>query len=146
MMRMTMQKIKIAFIFTLMLLVMTGCNVRSNKVDKDTVKEILTSIYTPESLEKFNEYKEDYVKRGLITAEEAESLFHSNGQELTQDDLDRKIQIDRIIKSDKDMNSMLQDVYKITGSITYKGKSTNFKITFSVNDDGAIDGHSYSEY
>lgn len=145
-MRMTMQKIKIAFIFTLMLLVMTGCNVRSNKVDKDTVKEILTSIYTPESLEKFNEYKEDYVKRGLITAEEAESLFHSNGQELTQDDLDRKIQIDRIIKSDKDMNSMLQDVYKITGSITYKGKSTNFKITFSVNDAGAIDGHSYSEY
>lgn len=145
-MRMTMQKIKIALIFTLMLLVMTGCNVRSNKVDKDTVKEIITSIYTPKSLEKFNESKEDYVKRGLITAEEAESLFHSNGQELTQDDLDRKIQIDRIIKSDKDMNSMLQDVYKITGSITYKGKSTNFKITLSVDDAGAIDGHSYSEY
>ena len=145
-MKMTVQKIKLALIFTLMLVMMTGCNVKSNKIDKDTVKEIITSIYTPKSLDAFNNSKDDYVKRGLITSEEADSLFHSNGQELTQDDLDRKVQITRIIKSDKDMNSMLQDVYKVTGSITYKGKSTNFRITFSVNDAGAIDGHSYSEY
>ena len=128
------------------MLLLSGCSLQDNTVDKNTVKEVITSIYTPASLDAFNKSRDEYVKRGIITQDEANTLFHSSGQELTDDDLARTLKINRVIKSNKDQNSMLKDIYKVDASVKYKGKTVNFIVTLSVNDDGAIDGHNYQEY
>ena len=85
-------------VFVILVLVLFGSMTGAySKVNKRTVKKIMYDMYTPKSMEYFNSRARYYVKKRVLTQDEASQLFISTREkELTEDDKERKLDIESV--------------------------------------------------
>lgn len=138
-----MKYIKYIIIPIISLLLMTSCIKEKPKLGRDTVGNMLKSIYYPESVEKFNKSKQYYLDNGLVTESEANSLFSlaSGKEKLTQKDLERKLYIHTITHSSSNNNSDNKEIYKADYTISYDGTNSHI-ILLLVAQNNKIVSHS----
>lgn len=106
------------------------------KVSKETVEDIVKSIYTPKSMKEFNEAKQKY-EGTIMTKEVADELYHTTATELTEADLKRTVSM-RVDYSSLQDNSIKDDLYRVTMQLNYSGKTTKAELVFFVNNEGQI--------
>ncbi len=119
---------------------------KNKAVNKEVIENILKDIYTPSSMDYFKNRAAYYYENNIMTQEEVESLFTISGNgELTEDDLNRKLTIYKVIYSDINSNSVLSDMYKADCSLKYKDDIISFEIIFELNNNGVIYKHVINE-
>lgn len=130
-------------VFVILVLVLFGSMTGAySKVNKRTVRKIMYDMYTPKSMEYFNSRARYYVKKHVLTQDEASQLFISTREkELTEDDKERKLDIESVTESKASDNTTGDTMYRVKASLRYKGKTTRFEIIFSVDKSGAIYKH-----
>lgn len=106
------------------------------KVSKQTVEDIVRSIYTPKSMADFNAAKKKY-EDTIMTKDVADRLYKTTATELTEADLKRTVTM-RVDYSNLKDNSIKDDIYRVTMQLDYDKKTTKAELVFFVNTDGQI--------
>lgn len=127
-------KKRLAYILFLCCL-LTGCGAPKTGV---MLRQILQDTYCPTSMEAFQESKKKYAP--YLSERMLSMLYTSNGDELTEADLTRKVEIISMRYSKAENNSKGMDTYEIV--YTVKGSNVDKKLcgTFYAQGSKVKDG------
>lgn len=122
----------------------SGCNTIGKQEQRvDDLKQVLKDVYTPKSMDEFKEHKQQWIDKGVLTENEAEALFQSATDELTEADKGRTLTINKAKYTIKDWNSSELETYVYDCTLKYADTNTNFIVQFMTDSEtGKVNSHS----